>query len=189
MSGKPRDCLTASPPTNPDEPPSGPEDVQNEEVPLTTPAPTDTVGNVPDDDAKSKKASSSESESDSGSSSSGSGDSSSDSASSHFGSGEDDANSDDQGKATTKRKVRRKKKPQPNRDSDEETVPKVAAAKTRDHSDNEAKRSSHDSGVSEGATANPTDEVADAATCPRASGEQVLCHYLPPCPLWPPWRR
>ena len=35
-SGKPLDCLTASPPTNPDEPPSGPEDVQNEEVTSAT---------------------------------------------------------------------------------------------------------------------------------------------------------
>ena len=33
------------------------------EVSLMTPAPTDTAGNVPDDDAKSKKASSSESDS------------------------------------------------------------------------------------------------------------------------------
>ena len=70
-SGKPLDCLTASPPTNPDEPPSGPEDKHNEEVTLVMPAPVDMVGDGPDNDAKSKKASSSESESDSGSSGSG----------------------------------------------------------------------------------------------------------------------
>ena len=79
-SGKPRDCLTASPPLNIDEPPSGVEDTQVAVLPMT-PAPTDMAGKVPDDDAE-KKASSSESDSSSSSSSSGSGDSSSDSASS-----------------------------------------------------------------------------------------------------------
>ena len=142
-SGKPLDCLTASPPTNPDEPSSGPEDIQNEEVMSATPAPVNTAGNGPDNNAKSKKASSSESESDSGSSGSGSGsgDSSPDSASSHSGSGEDDANSDAWSKATTKHKVRRKRKPhQPNGGSDEETVPKVTATKTGNHSDDDVKR-------------------------------------------------
>ena len=43
-SGKPLDCLTASPPTNPDEPPSGPEDKQNEEVTPVAPAPVNMVG-------------------------------------------------------------------------------------------------------------------------------------------------
>ena len=108
-SGKPLDCLTASPLTNPDEPPSGPEDKHNEEVTSAVPAPVDTAGNGPDDDAKSKKASSSESESDSGSSGSGSGsgsgDSSPDSTSSHSESREDDANSDAQSNVT-KCKVR-----------------------------------------------------------------------------------
>ena len=103
VSGKPLDCLTASPLTNPDEPPSSPEGVPNEEVPLVTPAPVNMAGNGPDNDTKSKKASSSESESESGSSGSGSGsgDSSPDSASSHSGSGEDDTNSNTQSKATT----------------------------------------------------------------------------------------
>ena len=54
-SGKPMDCLTASPPTNPDEPPSSPEDVPNEEVPLATPAPVNTAGNGPDDDMPSPR--------------------------------------------------------------------------------------------------------------------------------------
>ena len=165
-SGKPLDCLTASPPTNPsEEPPSGPEDKHNEEVTSVPPAPVDTAGDGPDDDAKSKKASSSESESDSGSSGSGSGsgsgDSSPDSASSHSGSREGDANSDARSDVVTKHKVRRKKKPhQSNEDSDEETVPKVTAAKTGSHSDDDVKRTSQDSGVGEGATANPIDMMA-----------------------------
>ena len=108
-SGKPLNCLTASPLINPDEPLSGPEGKHNE-VTLAMPAPVNMAGNGPDNDAKSKKASSSESESNSGSSGSGSGsgsgDSSPDSASSHSGSGEDDANSDAWSEATTKRKVR-----------------------------------------------------------------------------------
>ena len=165
-SGKPLDCLTASPPTNPDEPPSGPEDKHNEEVTLAVPAPVDMAGDGPDNDAKSKKASSSESESNSGSSGSGSGsgsgDSSPDSASSHSRSGEGDANSDAWSEATTKCKVRRKRKPhQPNRDSDEETVPKVTVTKTGSHSDDDVKRTLQDSGVGEGATTNPIDDVAN----------------------------
>ena len=109
-SGKPLDCLTASPLTNPDEPPSGPEDKHNEEVTTVQPAPVDMAGDGPDDDDKSKKVSSSESESDSGSSGSGlgsgSGNSSPDSASSHSESGEGDANSDAQSNVVTKHKVR-----------------------------------------------------------------------------------
>ena len=165
VSGKPLDCLTASPPMNPNEPLSGPEDVQNGEVMPVAPAPVNMAGTGPDDDAKSKKASSSESESDSGSSGSGSGsgDSSPDSASSHSGSREDNANSDARSEATTKHKVRRKRKPhQPDRDLNEETVPKVTATKTRSHSNDEVKRTSQDSGVGEGATANPVDEAVNA---------------------------
>ena len=111
-SRKPLDCLTASPPINPSEEPlSGPEDKHNEEVMLLPPGPVDTVGDGPDDDAKSKKVSSSESESDSGSSGSGSGlgsgsgDSSPDSSSSHSRSGEGNTNSD-AWSDVTKRKVR-----------------------------------------------------------------------------------
>ena len=166
-SGKPLDCLTASPLMNPNEPPSGPEDVQNEEVTSAMPAPVNTAGNGPDDDAKSKKASSSESESDSGSSGSGSGsgsgDSSPDSASSHSRSGEDDANSDTQSEATTEHKVRRKRKPrQPDGDSDEETIPKVTVTKTGSRSNDEVKKTLQDSGVGEGTTTNPVDEAVNA---------------------------
>ena len=104
-----------------------------------------------------------------------------------------------------KHKVRRKRKPhQPDGDSDEETVPKVTATKTGSHSDDEVKRTSQDSGVGEGAAANPVDEAvnakppglfgADAAVlgvryAARASREQALFHYLPPCPPWLLWRR
>ena len=111
-SGKPLDCLTASPLTNPDEPPSGPEDKHNKEVPAVPSKPVDVVGDGQNNDAKSKKASSSKSGSDTGSSGSGSGsgsgseDSSSDSASSHSDSGEGDTNSDAWSDVATKRKVR-----------------------------------------------------------------------------------
>ena len=163
-SGKPLDCLTASPPVDPEEPPSNPED-KHEDITSVSPAPINTVGNGPDDDAKSKKASSSESESGSGSSSgsgSGSGDSSSDSSSSHSGSGEGDANSDAQSDVVTKRKVRRKKKPRKSNKDSDEAVPKVMVAETGSHSNDDVKRTSQDSGVGEGATANPIDDHAEA---------------------------
>ena len=175
-------------------------------------------GDGQDDDAKSKKASSSESESDSGSSSSGSG----------SGSGSGDSSPDfgqqsfrewggrcqqrhARSDVVTKRKVRRKKKPhQSNEDSNEETVPKTTATKTGGHSDDDAKRTLQDSGVGEGATANPIDDGATAdpiddgapildcliSTQQRSvaimlwtSGEQALFHFLPPCPPWLLWRR
>ena len=163
-SGKPLDCLTSSPPIDPEEPPSDPED-KHEDITLVLPAPINTVGDGPDDDAKSKKASGSESESSSSSSSSssgsGSGDSSSDSSSSHSGSGEGDANSDAQSDVT-KRKVRRKKKPHQSNEDSDGTVPKVTAAETGSHSDDDVKRTLQDSGVGEGATANPVDDRAEA---------------------------
>ena len=63
----------------------------------------------------------------------------------------------------SKHKVRRKRKPhQPDGDSDEETIPKVTATKTEDRSDDKVKRTLQDSGVGEGATANPVDEAANA---------------------------
>ena len=82
-------------------------------------------------------------------------------ASSHSESGEGDTNSDAQSDVH-KRKVRQKKKPhQSNEESDEETAPKVMTAKTRDHPDEDAKRTSHDSGLGEGTTTNP---IGDGTT-------------------------
>ena len=121
----------------------------------------DVVGDGSDkDDAKSREASGAGSDSGSGSSgsgsSSGSEDSSQDSASSTLDSGEGDANSDTQGDAP-RRKVRQKKKPHQsfNAESDKESAPKVTTDKTSGNPDGEAKRTSQDSGLGDGATAHP----------------------------------
>ena len=123
--------------------------------------PNNVVGNGSDkDDTKSREASGAGSDSGSGSSgsgsSSGSEDSSQDLASSRSGSGEGDANSDAQGDAP-RCKVRQKKKPHQsfNAESDKESAPKVTTDKTGGNADGEAKRTSQDSGLGNGATAHP----------------------------------
>ena len=136
-------------------------DEPDNEVTSAPPVPNDMVGDGSDkDDAKSREASGAGSDSGSGSSgsgsSSGSEDSSQDSASSRSGSGEGDTNSDAQGNAP-RRKVRQKKKPHQsfNAESDEESAPKVTTDKTGGNADGEAKRTSQDSGLGDGATAHP----------------------------------
>ena len=188
-SGKPLDCLTASPPINPsEEPPSDPEDKHTKEVTSLPPVPVDATGDGPDDDAKSKKASSSESESDSGSSGSGSGsglgsgsgDSSPDSASSHSKSGEGNANSNARSDVVTKRKVRQRRKPhQSNEDSDEETVLKVTAVKTGGHSDEDVKRTLQDHGRLDGTGFIPM-VISNLATHRVLAMSQWVAHYHVP---------
>ena len=131
------------------------------EVMSALPVPNNVVGDRSNkDDAKSREVSGAGSDSGSGSSgsgsSSGSEDSSQDSASSRSGSSEGDANSDTQGDAP-RRKVRQKKKPHQsfNAESDEESAPKVMTDKTGGNADGEAKRTSQDSGLGDGATAHP----------------------------------
>ena len=162
-SGKPLECLNATRPTNPSNvPPSGPENKPDEEVVLALPVLDDTAGDGSgrEGDAKPKGASSSESDSSSSSSDSSSGsgseNSSPDSASSKSGSGEGGTNSDAQSDAP-RCKVRWKRKPHQSSNSklDEESVPKVTTVKTGEKSDEEVKRTSHDSGLGDGAAANP----------------------------------
>ena len=136
------------------------------EVTLVLPVPNDVVGDGSDkDDAKSREASGAGSDSGSGSSgsgsSSGSEDSSQDSASSRSGSSEGDA----QGNAP-RHKVRQKKKPHQsfNAESDGESAPKVMTDKTGGNADGEVKRTSQDSGLSNGATAHPITGSSGAGT-------------------------
>ena len=136
-------------------------DEPDNEVTSVPPVPNDVVGDGSDkDDTKSREASGAGSDSGSGSlgsgSSSGSEDSSQELASSRSGSSEGNANSDAQGDAP-RRKVRQKKKPHQsfNAESDEESAPKVTTDKTGGNADREAKRTSRDSGLGDGATAYP----------------------------------
>ena len=136
-------------------------DEPDNEVMSALPMPNDVVGDGSDkDDAKSREVSGAGSDSGSGSSgsgsSSGSEDSSQDSASSRSGSGKGDANSDAQGDAP-RCKVRQKKKLHQsfNVESDEESAPKVTTDKTGGNPDGEAKRTSQDSGLGDGATTHP----------------------------------
>ena len=133
-------------------------DEPDNEVTSAPPVPNDMVGDRSDkEDTKSREVSGAGSDSGSGSSgsgsSSGSEDSSQDSASSRLGSSKGDANSDAQGNAP-RRKVRQKKKPHQsfNAESDEESAPKVMTDKTGGNPDGEAKRTSQDSGLGDGAT-------------------------------------
>ena len=165
-SGKPLENSNAVQPNNLSEVPLDRDselggDEPDNEVTLAPPVPNDMVGDRSDkDDAKSREVSGAGSDSGSGSSgsgsSSGSEDSSQDSASSRSGSGEGNANSDAQGDAP-RRKVRQKKKPHQsfNAESDKESTPKVTTDKTGGNADGEAKRTSQDSGLGDGATANP----------------------------------
>ena len=165
-SGKPLENSNAVQPNNLSEVPLDRDselggDEPDNEVTSVPPMPNDMVGDGSDkDDAKSREASGAGSDSGSGSSgsgsSSGSEDSSQDSASSRLGSGEGDTNSDTQGNAP-RRKVRQKKKPHQsfNAESDEESAPKVTTDKTGGNPDGEAKRTSQDLGLGDGATAHP----------------------------------
>ena len=165
-SGKPLENSNAVQPNNLSEVPLDRDselggDEPDNEVTSVPPVPNDMVGDGSDkDDAKSREASGAGSDSGSGSSgsssSSGSEDSSQDSASSRSGSGEGDTNSDAQGDAP-RRKVRQKKKPHQsfNAESDEESAPKVTTDKTGGNADGEAKRTSQDLGLGDGATAHP----------------------------------
>ena len=76
-----------------------------------------------------------------------------------------DANSDAQGDAP-RRKVRQKKKPHQsfNAESDEESAPKVMSDKTSGNPDGEAKRTSQDSGLGNGATTHPVTGSFGAGT-------------------------
>ena len=141
-------------------------DEPDNEITSAPPVPHDVVGDGSDkDDAKSREASSAWSDSGSDSlgscSSSGSEDSSQDLASSRSGSGEDDAQGD-----APRRKVRQKKKPHQsfNAESDEESAPKVMTDKTGGNADGEAKRTSQDSGLGDGATAHPVTGSSGAGT-------------------------
>ena len=136
-------------------------DEPDNEVASALPMPNDVVGDWSDeDDAKSREASGAGSDSGSGSSGSGSSSGSEDSsqglASSQSGSGKGNANSNTQGDAP-RRKVRQKKKPHQsfNAESDEEPTPKVMTDKTGGNPDGEAKRTSQDSGLGNGATIHP----------------------------------
>ena len=165
-SGKPLENSNAVQPNNLSEVPLDRDselggDEPDNEVRSALPVPNDVVGDGSDkDDAKSREAFGAGSDSGSGSSgsgsSSGSEDSSQDSASSRLGSGEGDANSDTQGDAP-RCKVRQKKKPHQsfNAESDKESAPKVMTDKTSGNPDGEAKRTSQDSGLGDGATAHP----------------------------------
>ena len=161
-SGKPLENSNAVQPNNPSEVPLDRDselggDEPDNEVMSAPPMPNDVVGDGSDeDDAKSREASGAGSDSGSGSSgsssSSGSEDSSQDSASSRSGSGEGNAQGD-----APRRKVRQKKKPHQsfNAESDEESAPKVTTDKTGGNPDGEAKRTSQDSGLGDGATVHP----------------------------------
>ena len=174
-SGKPLENSNAVQPNNLSEVPLDRDselggDEPNNEVTSALPIPNDVVGDGSDkDDAKSREASGAGSDSGSGSSGSGSSsdseDSSQDSASSRSGSSEGDANSDAQGDAP-RRKVRQKKKPHQsfNAESDEESAPKVTTDKTGGNADGEAKRTSQDSGLGDGATAHPVTGSSGAGT-------------------------
>ena len=165
-SGKPLENSNAVQPNNLSEVPLDHDselggDEPDNEVTSVPPVPNDVVGDRSDkDNAKSREVSGAGSDSGSGSSgsgsSSGSKDSSQDSASNRSGSGEGNANSDAQGDAP-RRKVRQKKKPCQsfNAESDEESAPKVMTDKTGGNADGEAKRTSQDSGLGDGATAYP----------------------------------
>ena len=165
-SGKPLENSNAVQPNNLSEVPLDHDselggDETNNEVTSVPPIPNNVVGDGSyKDEAKSREASGAGSDSGSGSSgsgsSSGSEDSIQDSASSRSGSGEGDANSDAQGDSP-RRKVRQKKKPHQsfNVESDEESAPKVTTDKTSGNADGEAKRTSQDSGLGNGATAHP----------------------------------
>ena len=165
-SGKPLENSNAVQPNNLSEVPLDRDselggDEPDNEVMSALPMPNDMVGNGSNkDDAKSRGVSGAGSDSGSGSSgsgsSSGSEDSSQDSASSRLDSGEGDANSDAQGDAP-RRKVRQKKKPHQsfNAESDEESAPKVTTDKIGGNTDGEAKRTSQDSGLGDGATTHP----------------------------------
>ena len=153
-------------------------DEPDNEVTSVPPVPNNGVGDGSDkDDAKSREASSAGSDSGPGSSgsgsSSGSEDSSQDSASSRSGSGKGEANSDTQGIAL-RCKVRQKKKPHQsfNAESDEESTPKVTTDKTSGNTDREAKRTSRDSGLSNGATACPITGSSGAG----AAALLGICH-------------
>ena len=137
------------PPDHSDQPgedPPGPRNKPDEEL--------NTAGDGPnEDDTKSKEASSSDSSSGS-SSNSGSEDSSQDSSSSKSSGGESDTKSD-----APKRKVRRKKRPHQssNAESDDEpALGEKSTGKMGDQLGEEARRSSHDSGLGDGVTTNPT---------------------------------
>ena len=165
-SGKPLENSNAVQPNNLSEVPLDHDselggDEPDNEVTSAPPVPNDMVGDGSNkDDTKSREVSGAGSGSGSGSlgsgSSSGSEDSSQDSASSRSGSGEGDTNSDTQGDAP-RCKVRQKKKPHQsfNAESDEESTPKVMTDKTGGNADREVKRTSQDSGLSDGATTYP----------------------------------
>ena len=172
-SGKPLENSNAVQPNNLSEVPLDRDselggDEPDNEVTSAPPMPNDVVGDGSDkDDAKSREVSGAGSDSGSGSSgsgsSSGSEDSSQDSASSKSGSSEGNTNSDAQGDAP-RRKVRQKKKPHQsfNSESDEESAPKVTTDKTSGNPDGEAKRTSQDSGLGDGATAHPVTRSSGA---------------------------
>ena len=82
-----------------------------------------------------------------------------------MGSGKGDTNSDTQGDAP-RCKVRQKKKLHQsfNVESDEESAPKVTTDKTGGNPDGEVKRTSQDSGLSDGATAHPITGSSGAGT-------------------------
>ena len=174
-SGKPLENSNAVQPNNLSEVPLDHDselggDEPDNEVMSALPMPNHVVGDGSDkDDAKSREASGAGSNSGSGSSgsgsSSGSEDSSQDSASSRSGSGEGNANSDAQGDAP-RCKVRQKKKPHQsfNAESDEESAPKVMTDKTGGNPDGEAKRTSQESGLGDGATAHPVTGSSGAGT-------------------------
>ena len=165
-SGKPLEKSNAVQPNNLSEVPLDRDselggDEPDNEVALAMPVPNNVVGDGSDkDDAKPREASGAGSDSGSGSSgsgsSSGSEDSSQDSASSRSGSGEGYTNNDAQGDAP-RCKVRQKKKPHQsfNVESDEEPAPKVMTDKTGGNPDGEAKRTSQDWGLGDGATVHP----------------------------------
>ena len=132
-------------------------DEPDNEVTSAPPVPNDVVGDGSDkDNAKSREVSGAGSDSGLGSSRSGSSSGSEDSSQDSASSSEGDANSDAQGDAP-RCKVRQKKKPHQsfNAESDEESAPKVMTVKTDGNADGEAKRSSQDSGLGDGATAHP----------------------------------
>ena len=142
-------------PDRDDQPGEDPPDPGNkpDEEATAVPVPDNTAGDESnkEDNAKSEKASSSDSSSNSDS------EDSSQSSSSSNHSGESDAKSNVESDVP-KHKVRWKKKPHQssNAESDGESTPEAMTGKTGDHSDEEVKRTSHDSGLGGGVTANPT---------------------------------
>ena len=170
-SGKPLENSNAVQPNNLSEVPLDHDselggDEPDNKVMSAPPVPNEVVGDGSDkDDAKSREASGAGSDSGSGSSgsgsSSGSEDSSQDSASSRWGSSEGDAQGD-----APRHKVRQKKKLHQsfNAESDEESALRVTTDKTGGNTDGEAKRTSQDSGLSDGATAYPITGSSGAGT-------------------------